>query len=381
MADHVGPRRASTQVLARHPGKAPRRGGRPRTRGPGSPRRGCARRYDLPPFSTPSGSPRRPRPNLNGWSPRPRRPTLRKRSPSSSAPTRRRARRGRCPSSSGPSSSACSRSRRRPVHELVGQRLPSGAGGRRLRPTAAAALTSSHAPRMSRPVAMHRALDLVGRPLGMALEHQRGDTGHHRRRHRRPAQADVVAVDDAARAERRRRRCRGQGGHDVRAGGGDVGLCEAVLASRPASTSRREVVRALGVPPSSTAPTEIANGSLPARTRRGAVGGAAVAGRRDDDDAAEVRRLDGCVERIGAVGLGLGRAQRQVDDADVVVVLVVDRELQPVDRVEDRRVPGVVAGLDGDQVAPRRDADVLAAAGSGRRRLPSPAMIPATWVP
>ena len=70
----------------------------------------------------------------------------------------------------------------------------------------------------------------------------------------------------------------------------------------------------------------------------GVGGGALVAGGDDDDDAAVPGRLDRRVERVGLVGLGDRRAQRQVDDADVVVGLVVDDELQAVDHVEDAGV-------------------------------------------
>ena len=114
------------------------------------------------------------------------------------------------------------------------------------------------------------------------------------------------------------------------------------------------------VPWSSTAPTDSANGSFAGGVGRGVRGGAAVAGGGDDEDAVEVGGLDRGVERVGPVGLGDRRRQREVDDADVELVLVVDGELQAVDRVEDRPAALVVGRLDRDQVRARGDADVLA---------------------
>ena len=60
------------------------------------------------------------------------------------------------------------------------------------------------------------------------------------------------------------------------------------------------------------------------------------------------------------VGLRDRRRQREVDDADVELALVVDGELQPVDRVENRPVAGVVGSLDRDQVRLRCHPDVVA---------------------
>ena len=116
-------------------------------------------------------------------------------SPSSSAPSRRPGRRVRSPSSSGPSSTACSRSA-----PVVGSTRSFGvtsssatAEARRLGPDGGRGvdLVDTAADVATR---WRGACDLtcVGRPPGMALEHQRRDAGHHGRRHRGPAQADVV---------------------------------------------------------------------------------------------------------------------------------------------------------------------------------------------
>ena len=55
---------------------------------------------------------------------------------------------------------------------------------------------------------------------------------------------------------------------------------------------------------------------------------AAVARGGDDDDAGVPGELDGRVERVVEVGGGRVRAHREVDDADVELVLVLDGELQ-----------------------------------------------------
>ena len=123
-----------------------------------------------------------------------------------------------------------------------------------------------------------------------------------------------------------------------------------------ASASSRAVRRALVVDRADGERERVVAGGVGGRVR----GGAAVAGGGDDEDAVEVGRLDRGVERVGPVGLGDRRRQREVDDADVELVLVVDGELQAVDRVEDRPAALVVGRLDRDQVRARGDADVLA---------------------
>ena len=95
---------------------------------------------------------------------------------------------------------------------------------------------------------------------------------------------------------------------------------------------------------------------------------AAVARGGDDDDAGVPGELDGRVERVVEVGAGRVRAHREVDDADVEVVLVVDHELQRRDDVEHRRVAGVVGDLDRDQVGVGGDADVGAVVPGRRGR-------------
>ena len=77
--------------------------------------------------------------------------------------------------------------------------------------------------------------------------------------------------------------------------------------------------------------------------------------------------LDGRVERVDPVGHRRVAAQREVEHADVELVLVVDDELDAVDDVQDGRVADLVGRLDGDDVGVRRDADVVAVERVHRR--------------
>src|SRR5207237_8897020 len=89
--------------------------------------------------------------------------------------------------------------------------------------------------------------------------------------------------------------------------------------------------------------------------------GVGVAGGGEHEDAAEGQQLHRRVERVGRVALRRVRAQREVDDADVQAVLVVEDEAEALDDVAHRRGARVVADLDVDQVRLRRHAGVLAA--------------------
>ena len=90
---------------------------------------------------------------------------------------------------------------------------------------------------------------------------------------------------------------------------------------------------------------------------------AAVAGGRDDGDTEVDEPLGRLGQRIHVVRLGDRRANRQVDDADVVTVLVVIRG-HPVERrddIGDRAVAIAIENLENGQRRARRDAGVLAA--------------------
>src|SRR4029079_19268879 len=98
---------------------------------------------------------------------------------------------------------------------------------------------------------------------------------------------------------------------------------------------------------------------------------AAVAVGHHHDDAAVPGRLDGGVERVGQVGVRRVGGDRQVDHADVQLVLEGDRELQRGDHVEDGRVAVVAGRLQSDQVRVRRDAPVAAAVRVGGGEVPA----------
>ena len=170
------------------------------------------------------------------------------------------------------------------------------------------------------------------------------------------------------RAQRLRTRCRRERGDDAGARRDDSGLLKPSWVTPRLENGASVSSLGVGVSTSSVAPTEITNGSLPGRVLDGVGRVAAVAGGGDDDDAGVPRELDGRVERVVEVGARRVRADRQVDDPDVQLVLVVDDELQRVDDVEHGRVAGVVGGLDRDQVGLGGDADVVAAAAGRRRR-------------
>ena len=78
---------------------------------------------------------------------------------------------------------------------------------------------------------------------------------------------------------------------------------------------------------SSVAPTEITNGSLPGAYWTASAASPRLPDGGDDDDAGVPGELDGRVERVEQVGARRVRADRQVDDVDVELVLVVDDEL------------------------------------------------------
>ena len=184
-----------------------------------------------------------------------------------------------------------------------------------------------------------RRLDLVGRPVRVTP-----GTSAPRRRPR-PAPPSTCRRGAGTRRRRcrsgtsRRRRCRRQRRDDVRARRGHLRLGVAVLRHAALDQSARRRRRAR--------PSQVVDGSdrehervVAGREVRRVLGGAAVAGGGDHQDAVEVGGLDGGVERVGPSTTGDSvERQRQVDDADVVVVLMVDDELQAVDRVEDRSAP------------------------------------------
>ena len=114
------------------------------------------------------------------------------------------------------------------------------------------------------------------------------------------------------------------------------------------------------VPRSSSAPTVMTHGSFAGENVTPSLVSASLPGGRDHHDPGVPRLLGGRVERIGPVGLGRVRRQRQVDHPDAVLSLVVHRELDPGDHVEDGGVAVVVGDLDRDQVGPRSDAHVPA---------------------
>ena len=130
----------------------------------------------------------------------------------------------------------------------------------------------------------------------------------------------------------------GQRRDDVRARGEHVGLADAVLGDAAARERRERVVAGIG----RAGLVGGADGDHERVVARRVVDGvgrvAAVARGGDDDDAGVPGELDGRVERVVEVGAGRVRADREVDDADVEVVLVVDDELQRRDDVQHGRV-------------------------------------------
>ena len=91
------------------------------------------------------------------------------------------------------------------------------------------------------------------------------------------------------------------------------------------------------------------------------VGGPAeVARRSHHDDARVYRALGGERERIGVERLGHGRADRQVDDADVPAGFVGDGVVDRRDGRADRAVTLLVEHLERDDGRARRDAAVQA---------------------
>jgi hypothetical protein len=72
-------------------------------------------------------------------------------------------------------------------------------------------------------------LDLIRVEVRTGLEDQGGGAGDDGRRHRRATDLQVLAVEDALRAQALEGAAGGQRSEHVRAGGDDVGLGEAVL--------------------------------------------------------------------------------------------------------------------------------------------------------
>ena len=101
---------------------------------------------------------------------------------------------------------------------------------------------------------------------------------------------------------------------------------------------------------------------------------AKVAGGRDNDDAGVDRALGGQRQRIGQVRLGHLRANREVDDADVVRDAVRNRPLEGSNDVADDAAAILIEHLQADDVGRRSDAGagavrVIAVAGDDARHV------------
>ncbi len=102
------------------------------------------------------------------------------------------------------------------------------------------------------------------------------------------------------------------------------------------------------------APTVSTHGALPGRgdaaVQRLASGVLAdVARGRDHHDARVGDALGGERQRVGPIGLADGRAHREVDDADVVLLVMREHPVERRDRVADRAAALGVENLERDQ--------------------------------
>ena len=187
--------------------------------------------------------------------------------------------------------------------------------------------------------------------------------------HRGAAGAEVVAVDDALRAQLRRTALpRRERRDDVRAGREHLGLGDAGLrACRARTTAASSSSSGSAVP----LVVRRADGDH-VRVVAGRVGDG-VLGRRPrcrrrrrprgpSSQAASAAAASGSVAGDSATE----RRQREVDDADAELLGVVDGELDAVDRVQRRRAALVVGDLHGDQARVGRDADVALAPVAAR---------------
>jgi hypothetical protein len=138
-------------------------------------------------------------------------------------------------------------------------------------------------------------------------------------------------MDYTPRAETRERATGRERRHDVRSRCEHVGLLEAVLRDALTRPARLGVVpvprRALVVRGADRDHIRIVPGRVGDCVRRCSE----IARRRDDRDPVKPRLLNSGIERIRRVRLRRRGAEREVHDADVVVALVIDDELEADD--------------------------------------------------
>ena len=176
-------------------------------------------------------------------------------------------------------------------------------------------------------------LHLVGGEARVLLEKVGDRTRDDGCRHAASGELDPVFSDDQVGVQAAQGRSGCESRDDLVPRRDEVGLQDVVAVRRSlAAVSRGDVVAAVGgvavVHRADREDVGIVTGAVD----REVPVAAAVAGRHDDHEPCAPRALDGLRQRVGVVGLGRRVAERQVEDADSVRVLVGDR---PIDRVDD----------------------------------------------
>ncbi len=175
-------------------------------------------------------------------------------------------------------------------------------------------------------------LDLVGAEEGIDLEQQGGGAGDDPGRLARSGKLDAVLADFPFGVQRPERGAGGEGGDDTIARSDEVRFEHVVpVGGSTAAEGGRDVVDAGdGVAVVHRADGERV-GAVPRRVDRHESVAAAISGGRDDKETGRPRAGHGSRERIGAVRLGGGMAEREVEHADSEALAVGDR---PVDRLD-----------------------------------------------
>ena len=216
---------------------------------------------------------------------------------------------------------------------------------------------------------LNRRFHEVWRQVRICLEHQGHGAGDHGRRHAGPREAQVRlrcrrygAAQQKGRLCRVQETCRVAQRDHPGAGRKEIRLC-LIIDRRRASRAvgRIDVVHPRDGPLTArcshrqdprrvTGRRDAAVLGLPQRVP------AEVPGSCHDDDARVHRALGGLGQRVGVVRFGDPRADRQIDDADVVGLPVRDRPFERGNHVADDAAAGPVEHLQPDQVRIGRDA-------------------------